>query len=456
MTSAAEIYCYSNPGFKGELKPILDSLRGEGAKIVLGDDLEELLLLLQLAEPTAIIFTLSKEEDIVGPSFQKLSRTALDNSLPIMLMGPETSLDRFTLYKPKKTRFDEVDLSMSRLLDIVDALIHGLDALILPDIPEELRTSRPPRPSKVDVLGEGDSVIKVKTLLEGDDGSKIVTTVTRDDEVLVVEEQSLESDDPHLENKMQAQHEEATKAYTPADSGSGDPPYRYRSEISEPLESKPRDGRSSTSPLTRKKLRGVQVLLGVLAVLFLGMVLLLASRSETPETKEDSKTAQKRPVEQTGKETGLRGPVPDGTPVDTSNPSRPTALPPYEDLDEVSSLPFPASFRDETVVFWFFDEWEEERFVKLIQRVSEKKIIHVIGHPTMEEVELDKKSLGMSRAWAVQRFLVRKGIPLERLRASPGKPVPASKDLDDKNRPRRRYVEIQFEAPPLDAQTPGD
>ena len=77
-----------------------DPKTGHVSRVVKGDNADELLFLLQVGRPAAVIYTLSSEDARGSASYQMVSRRALDLLVPVFLVGPEEPRDGLVLVMP--------------------------------------------------------------------------------------------------------------------------------------------------------------------------------------------------------------------------------------------------------------------------------------------------------------------------------------------------------------------
>ena len=113
--------------------------------------------------------------------------------------------------------------------------------------------------------------------------------------------------------------------------------------------------------------------------------------------------------------------------------------------DPSGTVRFPGHFRDESAIFWFAGDWEERRFLDLVRSLGPATQVRVIGHATGQELAAGLHNLALSRAWAVEKYLVRQGIAEERIETEKGAQMAASDDLDERGWPRNRWVDVRFD-----------
>ncbi len=286
MSAPAEIYCYSDSAYSGDLDEVLSPLRDEGHHVVVGQDLEEMTLLLQVSRPTAIIYTLATEGASLSTPYQNLARRALECSVPLILIGPGEPSDGYLLNYPEGTGFDEQRIPSDQLLATV------LDLQRRP--PREWSAPQAEKANSergrfleerlLDVIADGTGEIHIETGITTDEGARITTTVSKSGAVLVREEQEVDLNDPEITEQMEAQHLAAVSSYAPAAPSSlGVIGTKFRGEVSAPFDipeiknEQPRDTRTSE---TRLKI-AIPTLL-IAAALLAGLALFFAAFPATP------------------------------------------------------------------------------------------------------------------------------------------------------------------------------
>jgi hypothetical protein len=113
--------------------------------------------------------------------------------------------------------------------------------------------------------------------------------------------------------------------------------------------------------------------------------------------------------------------------------------------DASGTVRFPGHFREESAIFWFAGDWEERRFLDLVRSLGPTAQVRVIGHSTEEELAAGLHNLALSRAWAVEKYLVRQGITDERIETEKGALVTSGADIDERGWPRNRWVDVRFD-----------
>ncbi len=105
-----------------------------------------------------------------------------------------------------------------------------------------------------------------------------------------------------------------------------------------------------------------------------------------------------------------------------SPPAKPATGTPVEPMGaDADMVIFPARFKTGTAVFCFLDKAEEKAWVRDVREKSNGKQILVQGYVTREEKQNRLGRIAISRAWAVQKYLQRRGFQPEIIQAQRGK-----------------------------------
>ncbi len=272
MSTDIKIYCCTDPAYTGGLDILFTSLRDRGHQVIIGDDIEEILL--QLGRPTAILYTFASEGDSLSVPFQTLMRQALDQSLPMILVGPGEISDGVTLYSPGNDRFDERHIPFHMVGDVIESL--GDDPSGERQVAASVNTidemSGPFAERLIDEVGDDSRAVRIETVIITSDDTRITTTVSRQGNVVVREEQDVDARAPDLAEKMAAQHLMAVSSYSPAKpSHTGVVGSRFRGEVSAPfpLPPKKRDAASNHKIAPKRLSLIVTVLLIGASICFL-------------------------------------------------------------------------------------------------------------------------------------------------------------------------------------------
>ncbi|MCP4199458.1 MAG: hypothetical protein GY762_20110 [Proteobacteria bacterium] len=404
MSNHAEIYCFEDSNYKGNIDVAIDLLRKHGYRVIVGDDVKELLLLLEIGDPAAIIYTLVSDNTSLEKSFQSIASKALERSLPMILIGSDVSRKGFTLYYPVDPFLDGKQIDSHMLASVLDE-IHGTSNAV----PWEASDSGPVlREKLVDSFEDGEESIRIETSVTTDEEPKITTLVYRRGEVIVREEQSVRADEPELKDKIESQHLAALSSYAPAPAR---PRRKYPDEVNGPIplaRTEP-DTASETEPGIWGR-KGVSKRLLVLGMLvFCGVVFYLSTRQVTPLPQPISRPEAVQ--SQSGVRAGGIGKM--ETMVREPDPFPDEAIPDSVQENDASTddaVLFPGRFRPNRTVFGFRNKGEERIFLSTIEELSKEKKIRLVVPVVDSHGSVRKKKLAMARANAVFRYLRDQGI----------------------------------------------
>ncbi|MCP4674244.1 MAG: hypothetical protein GY854_01735 [Deltaproteobacteria bacterium] len=256
MSIDVKVYCCMDPAYSGGLDVLVASLRDRGHQVIIGDDIEEILV--RLGKPTAIFYTFASEGDSLSVPFQTLMRQALEQSIPMILVGPGNISDGLTLYYPGDDKFDERHIPSHMVADVIEGLEDNLSEgqyNITFDQPID-EMSRQFEERLVDVVGDDSGAVRIETEIMTSDDTRITTTVSRRGNVVVREEQDIDVQATDLAEKMAAQHLMAVNSYTPArPSPIGIKGSKFRGEVSAPFPLPPKNmGTASSHQIAPKRL----------------------------------------------------------------------------------------------------------------------------------------------------------------------------------------------------------
>ena len=125
--------------------------------------------------------------------------------------------------------------------------------------------------------------------------------------------------------------------------------------------------------------------------------------------------------------------------------NRPPIAPSADAVGAGDRLRFPGHFRDGTATFWFGGYEVEQSFLDIVRARGAEGSINIFGRATIEEIADGKTSLGLSRAWAVEKYLIRMGVDPDAIQTGRADPVYARSDADERGWARNRWVEISFD-----------
>jgi len=475
--SRSIVYYYADPAFAWDVGSALADLERRGFRIVTGDNADELLFLLQMGRPAAIIYTVAQSAALAHGSFLLVSSRAIDMLVPVFVIGPDDPRDGVLLRYPVGGVAEESHAPFHALGDLIERF----------DAEPPSTPSRPPMTVANQTFGKG------RTMMSWRRDGPIVTPANygaESHEPLNEQKTSAPAAPPandHKERKTlpaknaHASEDESVRgavpSATPTISAISPPPSApAASMVAARAEGPVRAVRVDPEPERRSPNRASRpvawklpaalaagVAIGVAALV---VYLATAPGRVTEATRPTPATAPREPagvplptaagipVAQDGATAG-KPPVEtppaviDGAPGGTTAP-RPRA--PGEPKDEEALLTdasgtvrFPGHFRETSAMFWFAGDWEERRFLNLVRSLGPNAKIRVIGHSTAEELAAGLHNLALSRAWAVEKYLVRQGIADERIETEKGALVTSGADLDERGWPRNRWVDVRFD-----------
>jgi len=506
MDQTAAVYYYADPAYQGDMAAALAELTDRGYRVVKGDNADELLFLLQVGRPAAVIYTLSTEDSLTSAAFQMVSRRAFDLLVPIIAVGPADPRDGVTLVYPEGRKSAKKHVPF-----------HSMVALITEyDKQPPSTPSRPPETIKGKTMGKGRTLLSWKppAVAQAEPEPEPERPRSVPPKRPTSDKRTLQMSAAAAEELMQSKTEEraresakvtrpesdkrtlemsaaaAAKKTTPAiphrlsspGSDSDQPPadpmadtgasprliVESSKEIEEPsigalMREADQEATARTKAADKKKKGAWRILvplLAIAAVAAVGVVIFLATRPAPPPPQplrlSDVPEADPTPPDPT---------PPDPTPPDPTPPTpapEPSTPPEVDEVDptaeEVASaspvtvgelIPghrtrFPAHFRPGTATFWYSEEAVEAEFLAKVKALEPGHTIHVIGHPTTEEVQAKNWGIGTSRAWAVEKYLIRNGVDPESIETSRGVPVEPRDDMDYRGWLRNRWVDIEI------------
>jgi len=490
MTDSVVIYFYSDPNYRGDLTTAMASLKERGFRVVRGDNADELLFLLQVGRPAAVVYTLAGADARSSTSYQMVSRRALDLLVPIFLVGPDDVRDGVVLVLPDGGRVVESHIPFHAMGDLIARV----------DVTPPSTPSRPPAVLHQETIGKG------KTILNWKGGGPIPSRapewraqgetlhgqVSAEQLPAAAPQGSIPPVDPRILKKggtLLAQVPPPARETMPArkhppaeaqveDGASTPAPAAARAYSGAAVSDPPAPRRGppasqafgeSAAPRRSVAARAVFAVSGLAVLAAIAVVVVLATRPSEP-APEPLPRGPGLSSEQVRPSPGGALPAPgeigaagrSGQPGATAEPdpggvavpepaTRPDEAGPAVGPDPAAFRPradgsvlFPGHFREGTATFWFAGEWEETGFWALVEGSAPGSIITVTGHPTAREVESGQGSLGTSRAWAVEKYLVRRGVVPTRIQTARGKAVEARDDIDARGWPRNRWVDVTF------------
>ena len=146
------------------------------------------------------------------------------------------------------------------------------------------------------------------------------------------------------------------------------------------------------------------------------------------------------------KDSGARDSKEKNAMTDTMARSSPPALTPAERRPVITpndAVVFTARFNTGTAVFRFLDKADQKAFVQAVRSRSNGKHIMVRGFVTQEEKANHMGKIAISRAWAVQKFLQRRGFDPKAIESERG----SLKDVASLPTERNAVVQVIFYEP---------
>lgn len=416
MRNPSEIYFYIESDFAGRTDRVVNLLKEKGHKVIVGRDHDELILLVEMSDPSAIFCALTSQTYTEEESFRKLSERAFKQEVPIIVMGPDDPRDGFTMHSRSGDKMDQSHLPFNALSETTLSLNRSQSA---PDVPAAATPS------------------------------------------------------PMTEDRADVQDRFAPKHHESLDSLLPKPPdpaedegevFQYQGEINRPINLPNEAGEKKEG--TRNRMTAspkLHMALTAAAFVFASFGIYSATIPAPPPRAPEKKTpgpstgispAKKSidPQKNLSPPGATKSPTPSLSSTNVlkkenseslqSSTDTHTRVPNWDRSGIKNVLPFPGTFRPGTSTYWFQNEWEINHFREMLQRIPEESTVELIGYATEKEVKEGNGDLELSRAWAVMHFLKREGIDLERIRVTRGGHFPAKIDLDDRGRPRNRLVEI--------------
>jgi len=455
--SRPAVYCFVDPAFSWDVGLALTDLERRGFRIVTGDNADELLFLLQMGRPAAIIYTAAKAEARAQASYHMVTKRAVDMLVPLFVVGPDDPRDGVLLRYPAGGAAEESHVPFHALGDLIERF----------DTEPPSTPSRPPKAVANQTFGKG------RTMMSWRRDGPIVTPP--DDGRPPLEPISDRPAHPAGEAKPENHEERKTfpaKKKHPKDDGavvtveSAPPaapaPEPVRAVVAEPAPAREREPRQRASKPVAWKIPAV--LAAGVAIGVAGLVVYLATApgpatsAASPTRAVDPPAAASTPgpadtatKPQESGETAAQAPAPaQPAAADGAAPRPPTerGAPQTDEallIDPSGTVRFPAHFREQSAIFWFAGDWEERRFLDLVRSLGPKAKIRLIGHSTAEDLAAGLHNLALSRAWAVEKYLVRQGIEDERIETEPGGLVTDLDDFDERGWPRNRWVDVRFD-----------
>jgi hypothetical protein len=443
------VYCYVDPAFTWDIGPALADLERRGFRVVTGDHADELLFLLQMGRPAAVIYTVSGPEARADANFHTVTSRALDILVPVFVVGPDDPRDGVLLCYPAGGTVEESH-----------APFHALGDLI-----ERFDSVPPSTPSRPPMAVAGQTFGKGRTMMSWRRDGPIVTPpndLRSPYEMIDARPAPSAAPPPAVPGERKTfprkkkgdsadggSPESAPDAAISADVAPGREaelaravePVRVARIVPEP------ERRSKESAPRRTAWKIPAALAGGVAI---GVAALVVYLVTAPGPAADSTKPAPHPADPRAAETPAAETPAAETPAqdEVATPRRPAPDEPRAQevllLDASGAVRFPGHFREQSAIFWFTGELEERRFLDLLRSLGPKAKIRVIGHATAQELAAGLHNLALSRAWAVEKYLVRMGIADEQIEPETGDEA-KTEDLDYRGWPRNRWVDVRFD-----------
>jgi len=511
MDQTAVVYYYSDPAFRGDTAAALAELESRGYRVVRGDNADELLFLLQVGRPAAVIYTLSSEGSVTSAAFQMVSRRAFDLLVPIITVGPADPRDGVTLIFPEGRKAARRHVPF-----------HSMAALIA-ELDEEPPStpSRPPEAIRGRTLGKGRTMLSWKpppSVVEkptvpprpgsitpkrpGSDKHTLQMSAAAAEELVAGQRDEQQDSAAPIARPQSDKRTLEMSAATAAKKTTPEIPHRLSSperageeappdpvadsgvkprlvvesskEIEEPsigflLREADAEATARTKAVPQRKptiWRVAGPLLAVAAIGAVAVVIYLATRpagpppqpirhGEGPEVAPEPRPQAEaevppKPLAEADQPEVPPKPLAEADQAEAGDEVEPTA----EEVAAASPVTvgelipgvttrFPAHFRTGSATFWYSDAAVEQEFLEKVRALGSSHTIHVIGHPTEDEARAKNWSVGLSRAWAVEKYLIRNGVAPESIETSRGDPVEVRDDMDYRGWARNRWVDIE-------------
>ncbi|MFO8074335.1 MAG: hypothetical protein R6V85_20930 [Polyangia bacterium] len=476
MSGDIVVYYFTDASLAGEVSGAVENLRRRGHRVVKGDNADELLFLLQVGRPSAVIYTLGSRENESSASYQMVSRRALGMGVPMILVGPEPPRDGVVLVEPRGRTTARSHVSIHDVGRVVESLAEGGA-----DVAGSAKRSRAAAKGRT-MLGMVPGAVRPSRPAPMSPRPKPGKATIR----------SIPAAGP-------APGKESTPAPAPAEvpadgrtiRGAAPPPQAAGSNAEPEVRAAGVGADRHDERLAGSRTAAWKIVVPVLAgvtLLGVGAAVFFATRSAGPppsplpdyagigpKAPAQEMSAGKKSASAVGAQKAAGGTEPDHL-ADGEKPPEPvsekdpapapqggktvekrqagsTAAPEPREKSRGSSgrftvgelVPFPGHFRGGTAVFWFDESDNPEAFADELKRAAGKRRVRLVGHPTAGEAEDGRAQLGLSRAWAVEKWLGRQGLSMERIDAVRGAPVPDQSDYDGRGFALNRWVDVVVE-----------
>jgi hypothetical protein len=405
------VYYYADAAFAWDLGPAVADVERRGFRVVKGDNADELLFLLQMGRPAAIVYEISSPQARSYGSFQMVSRRAIDMLVPMVVVGPDDPRDGVLLRYPRGSDVEESHLPLHAIGDLFS----------------EFDAAPPSTPSRPAPFVHSQTFGKGRTMMSWRRS---------------VPPPAPEPEQPPEQPPEPIPHGPAPFVVFPTTPPREEPAFEAAPEP-EPRNAAPRP---KTARILAATAGGVAIGMAALTVYFFTSPERPHPSAARPSAPQPS-TAPTLPPEPAGP---IDGGVEAGGKAGGWHSRRPHPAPAHGSegallSDASGTIRFPGHFRDASAIFWFAGDWEERRFLDLLRSLGPKTRIRLTGHTTQEEANGGPPLLAVGRARAVEKYLVRHGLAEERITAEGGAPVRTASDVDARGWPRNRWVDVKFE-----------
>ena len=122
MTNASDsrpvVYFFADAEFGWDTGPAVADIERRGFRIVKGDNADELLFLLQMGRPAAVIYTVGSAQARTYGSFQMVALRTLDMLVPMIVAGPDDPRDGVLLRYPRGRDVEERHVPLHAIGDL--------------------------------------------------------------------------------------------------------------------------------------------------------------------------------------------------------------------------------------------------------------------------------------------------------------------------------------------------
>lgn len=287
--SQKDLYCCVAPEFAGPLGGLLERMRVAGYRVLVGNDPQELLLLLELSRPKALLYTLEAQTSKLSSGFRTVEGRALEQGLPLIVVRASASRAgslESVLWLPRGGgRFEKIPLGIEEIPKRLDELEPQSAFAVEPES-AAADAGDLFRDHLLDFVRDGEKVLEVETRFVTRGSQRICTTVSSRNGIVLQEDQPADPLDPDLASKMEAQHMLALAVYRSRDKERVEKvAAAYRKDISQPivLPDVSQEGELKSHDKRRLPWVGALLGLGVVVSLSAAMFAMIAPTLEWPQ-----------------------------------------------------------------------------------------------------------------------------------------------------------------------------